>query len=376
MSEDPFAFITDNKSEPDPAPRETSSNSPLSPSQKKFIDDNYQILDLLALTRATFKDDALDGRTKEGKMVKAYVASLGKRVTTTERKRREKITLSDDDQEFILNHAGKMRPVEIAQELFDNSKLHQLSKEAMTVQRFIQEQSPDLLKGVDIFTEDEYLPPKNFNTAIKKINEACSENLDPAKMVTREKKCIEQLMRYLRAPRFVFTINNFASVLERQTFESEFIKTTWNKTDLTADEINLYINVINEYIIQNRILKILEKLNRALENQTDDDNESVKISMSLSDAIKGKNDEYHKSVQRQEGLVKQLEGERSKRINKLGGKNISIATLVEIFREEEERKNLLRIAEERKKLIQSEAKRLEGLDDTIARVFGIGIDEL
>lgn len=378
VMDNPFGALIDKEVQEEKKTQEWFNEPPkeLTDKQKLFVKENYKKLTLLELTRKAFNNKKLNGRTLQGKLVKAYVASFGGKTITATPSVRPDIVLNESQKRFVISNMDKMKPFEIAQEMFGITPLNPASKEALAVQNYIRQEAPDQLKGTDVFTSDEYTPPRTVSSVVKKINEACSENLDSSKMPTREKKCVEQLMRYLRSPRFIFTINNFSSVMERQTFEAEFIKTTWNKPDLTADEINLYINVINEYILQNRIMKILEKLNNALEGQTSNDSESVKISMSLSDAIKGKTDEYHKSVNRQEGLVKQLEGERSKRINRLGGKNISIATLVEIFREEEERKNLLRIAEERKKLIKSEAKKLEGLDETIARVFGMHMEEL
>lgn len=367
---DPF----DDLDRSQPSPSAFDAESGLSEQQKEYIRQNYSKFKLGDLTKKVWNDDTIDGRSKKGMMVKAYLSELNKPIQTTERKQR-KITLTTDQKQYILNHAHDMTPREIARIIFSNNALHQLSAEAAAVQEFIKEENPSAVFKNDMVNED-YQPPQTFNLTLEKVRNITGEKLDPKKIDIKIRKYIEQLMKYLRAPRFVSTMNTFSLVLERETFEQEFIKTTWNKPDLTADEINLYINVINEYIIQHRILNIVEKLNRQLETTADDENEGKKISMSLSDAIKGKNDEYDRSVKRQENLVSKLEGERSKRISQYREQNRSIAALVQIFKSEEERKNMLAIAEMRKKLLKKEIDKIEDADAFLARAFGISEDEI
>ena len=56
----------------------------LSTEQQKFIDENFsQMPDLIELTRATFLDDTLDGRTKEGRAVRKYLVDNNLEYKTT-----------------------------------------------------------------------------------------------------------------------------------------------------------------------------------------------------------------------------------------------------------------------------------------------------
>ena len=59
---------------------------------------------------------------------------------------------------------------------------------------------------------------------------------------------VESCIRFLGAPRFIQVINTYTSGSDRKLFEAEFIRTVWNKPDLTSDELNLYINVCMDYI--------------------------------------------------------------------------------------------------------------------------------
>ena len=54
----------------------------------------------------------------------------------------------------------------------------------------------------------------------------------------------------------------------------------------------------------------------------------------------------------------------------------SFLSIVQLFQAEEERKNMVRIAEMQKELIKEEAKRLEGMAAWKARVLGISIDDV
>ena len=54
----------------------------------------------------------------------------------------------------------------------------------------------------------------------------------------------------------------------------------------------------------------------------------------------------------------------------------SFLSIVQLFQEEEERKNMVRIAEMQKELIKEEAQRLEGMAAWKARVLGISVDDV
>ena len=63
----------------------------LTEQQKEFIDQNFnKITDLIELTRATFMNESLDGRTKEGRAVREYLASKGAQYNTREHKKVKK----------------------------------------------------------------------------------------------------------------------------------------------------------------------------------------------------------------------------------------------------------------------------------------------
>jgi|GEM_PF-711551 len=340
---------------------------------QEYLDKNWKKEDLMTMVRKIFRNEKLDGRCKEGRAVTKYLASKGFHYKTSKFKKRDEIVFTDDQVEFIINQAKlKSKPMSIARIVFGDNNLHQFSKESLAVQRVIRETNPSLLAS-DNITDEAYRPPKTFKQATQKINEVTHENLDPAKVNVRLKKGIEKLLEYVHSPRFIQTATNLQNMRERTIFEAEFVRATWDKPDLSTDEINLYINLINEYIIQDRIQCIVIKLNGILEETTDD--EDGKISMALSDSIKGKNEEYNQSVNRQNRLVTDLTGKRSARVNNRVSMNHSLVALVEAFQEKEERQNMIRLADLRRRANKTEVKEMENMDGFIVRIFGISEEE-
>ena len=60
-------------------------------------------------------------------------------------------------------------------------------------------------------------------------------------------------------------------------FEAEFVRATWDKPDLTSDEINLYINVCIDYIHLKNIQSAINKLNRMFDEAEDQQDLTVRL---------------------------------------------------------------------------------------------------
>ncbi len=346
----------------------------LSDDMRKFIDTNWKMMDLMEMTRHIFKDDNLKGSSKEGRLVRNYLIAKGYEYKTTKDKGKEEVVLTDENKEFVVKYASTMKPYEIARVIFQNDLLHQFSKEALSVQTYIKSISPTLIKKDDEYTDVEYVPPKTFKAAYKRIQELTGFTVEEEKLNVKMRKCIEKCLEFLQAPRFVQTVTNYQNISERTIFEAEYVRSIWDKPDLTTDEINLYISLMNEYVIQDRLHRIMGKLNLLLENVTADPD--GKISIALSDAIKGKSEELHRSLSRQQDFVKDLSGKRSDRQKQQTQRAKSLVSLVEAFRDEQERKNILRFANLRKQKVQDEMTRLETEEEWNARIFGITKEEI
>ena len=191
-------------------------------------------------------------------------------------------------------------------------------------------------------------------------------------MSRNQRTCCDRLRINLSNSRFVAIVNNYINSRDKGLFEQEFIRLTWDKPDLTPDELNLYMNVCKEIINLELITSHLQKLNDMFESADDQDEMSIR----LAEIIKAKSSEYHQCETRIENLTKKLQGDRGARLANKQRDTASFLSIVQLFQEEEERQNMVRIVEMQKQVIKKEAQKLEGMAAWKARVLGIGIEDV
>jgi len=340
----------------------------LSEEQSKFIDENFhRIPDLIELTRAVFKDGTIDGRSKEGRAVRKYLSDNDVKYKTTEKTKAKPIILNEEQKEFIIQYADDgMSSFQIAQILFRDREVKNLGMEQRTVHGYLKaakRQRREASREVS----STYSPPEDSQECLNLVNMYASQDLEIKELKALEKKSIESLYRFLRSPRFNQIISNYGKPDDQNLFEAEFIRATWNKPDLTADEVNLYINVCVDYINLKNIGAHIEKLNRMFE----DADEQQDMTVRLAELLKTKSEEYNQCEKRQESLIQRLAGDRAKRVAAKQNNNASILSLVESFQNEEERNLMVKMAEMQKKAIEEEASELESMQEWKSRVLGI-----
>ena len=345
----------------------------LTDEQKEYIKNNVaKVSNLNELTQKCFRDDDLDGRTKEGRAVRKYLIENNIDYKTTRRKPQDKIKLNDSQKDFIIQQAQEgLSSLEIAKLIFPKKQVKPLSNEQRTVLAHINEVNPDFVPSQDSAAVNDYVPPKSPSRVLKKINDSTGINLDEGKINRQKQICIEKLQINLSNSRFLKIINNYLNKQDRELFEQEFIRLSWDKPDLTADEINLYLNVCKEVINLEVVSAHLNKLNEMFDVADD----QTEMTVRLAEIIKAKSQEYHQCETRIENLTKKLQGDRAERMKKSQKDNASFLAIVQMFQEEEERKNMVRMAEMQKKLIKEEAERMEGMAEWKARILGISQDD-
>lgn len=345
------------------------SDDILSDEQKSFIDNNIsKITDLIEMTRAVFMDESLDGRTKEGRAVRSYLIKKGEQFSTTKSAPAKKVTLTEEHKEFIKEYSKDgTNAYQIAKIIFPEEDITPLSKQTTVIAGYIREEMPENITAEDSAKGLEYSPPASILSAVKKINKSIGAKLDIEKLTRAETVALEFLKNVLSSPRFLYQINSYSDIFDRNLFEAEFIRACWDKPDLTPDEINLYINVCMDYInlkqIEKQKLKLNEMFNNA-EEQTD-------LSIRLTEILKTKSEEYNQCVGRIDRVITKLQGDRSKRLNSKRQETANVLALVRLFQEEEEREVMVRMAEMQNKLVEKEAERIENMPSWKARVLGI-----
>jgi hypothetical protein len=345
----------------------------LSEEQKLAIRENYKSFpDLIELTRMVFGDESLDGRTKEGRAVRSFLVEENLEFKTTKKEKRGDIEFTEEQGEFILQYAKEgMSAYEISKILFPDVNVTNLSKEVMELAEYIKNLDPALLSPSENALNNTYFAPKAASRVIKKINDYCLEELSEKELNREEMDNIESTIKFLSAPRFIQVMNTYSAMDDRDLFEAEFVRSVWDKPDLTSDELNLYINVCMDYIHLKNISKAIDKLNRMFEECEDQRDMTVR----LAELLKTKSEEYNQCEKRQETLIARLNGDRKERVKNRHKDNASILSLVRVFQNESDRKRMVEMAEKQKLLIRDEADDLERMDIWKARVLGISKDE-
>ena len=345
----------------------------LSDEQKEWLRKEFvNTTDVNILTKKLFNDESLDARNKEGILVRDFLIQEGVEYKTRRKPKKEEIQFTEDQGAFICDQAEMgLSSLRIAELLFPDREIKNLGMEQRSVLKYLQEINPDIIPSQDSGALNSYIAPKSSSRIVKKINDATGLSLDDGKLNRQYQICVEKLGINLNNSRFLNIINNYLDQSDRELFEQEFVRLTWDKPDLTADEINLYLNVCKEIINLEVISKHLNKLNDMFDVADDQQEMSVR----LAEIIKAKSSEYHQCENRIENLTKKLQGDRAERMKRKTRENASILSIVHLFQEKEERDNMVRMAEMQKQLVKEEAENLENMDAWFARVVGIHKDD-
>ena len=289
----------------------------------------------------------------------------------------ERIELTDAQKEFIVNSLETMSPVEMARELFGNPSLTNLSIEARSVSEFIKTLgAAKTFSSADEVPTEEWKAPNTFERTLARINRYLKmAPLDKDKLTVKQNRDINSLMRYLNVFRLEKQIQTYQTKTDRELFESVFIRYTFDKSDLTEEEIDQYTILANEAVKERKIQARSETLEQLLDAQSGGGDEKTKIAMTLVEAIGKCQTEYSACIKRQQDLVNSLKEKRSDRISKSAKENASILNLIEIWRAERTRVDLIKLAQIRKDKVKEEIERLSSMDDVKCRILGISREE-
>lgn len=350
----------------------------LSESQKALILEKFQsgMQDMDVLTKLAWEDQTIDGRHAKGRAVKKFLVENELKYKTLHHERVDKVELTPEMGETILAEARKGKGhLEIAQIVFPDRQVKKLSREWRAVLNFITAHAPDMPRNVnDDPAVTKYVAPREPARVIKKINEATGLNLDSdiEKLSHKYRQLVEKLTINLADLRFKRICDSYASMKDRDLFEQQYISQTWDKPDLTKEEINMYMSVCKDIVTAEQLSGHINVLNGFFESMED----ASELTVRFSDTLKAKTDEYNQCQKRISDNVKKLQGDRSERLKGQKRDETSFITIVQMAQEEQERKNMVRLAELQRRAIEDEANRLESMDELMCRIFGVSKEEV
>lgn len=350
----------------------------LTTEQKQKVLEQFKITpDLNTITQIVFEDEALDGRSKPGRAIRAFLAEQGRQYNTTKSEKKKFVNFTDQQIQFMMGDRinSSMTALEIARLVLNDDEIKPLSAEHRAVQEFLYKNRNDIVDETELSPETKWHAPKSHLSAIRKINKWTGENIpeDLNNVPLKTRKCVESLLKYYKSYKLDAEINSYKTQGDRELFESEFVRSVWSKDDLTADELNQYMMVCSNYVRKSKIQKRLDQFNIMLDNE---DLSSQDLSMRLTEHLKATSDELDKCEKRIESLLNKLNGDRAKRLEKKGDSTINFLAIVEVFQNYEDRKRMAMMAEMQNKLVEDEIDHLETVDELKGRVFGISKYEI
>ena len=332
---------------------------------------------LLELVRLAFGKEDLDGRSKEGKAVKEFLASRQiKPKKGHEYQAKGLLDLTEEQKEYIRNNCFNMNALEISKILFKSESLTNLSQETRSVLNYVRT-LPGSFKystntNEEVATED-YKAPRTEDRMIAKINKYILEGVDKEKLNPKQKKEINSLISYMNTFRFTHQINLYEDQRDRDLFESSFVRYTYDKSDLTQEEVDQYIVLSTEVVISSNIQQTINVLQNQIDLAIQEDG---KIPMALVEASNTARKEYNDCVNRQQKLLNDLKIKRSEKLSKQVKENASILNLVEMWKQEESRQKLIQMAELRRSVIKKEIDRLASMDELKSKILGISEEDV
>jgi hypothetical protein len=332
---------------------------------------------LAELVKLAFNRDDLDGRSKEGKAVKQFLASRQiKPRKSHEYEAKGLLELNEEQKEYISNNCHTMTGLEMAKVLFKNDTLTNLSQETRSILEYMKN-IPTNIKFNNTENEniatDEYRPPRSEERMIAKINKYILDGIDKNKLTHKTKKEINSIIGYMNTFRFSHQINLYDDERDRELFESSFVRYTYDKSDLSQEEVDQYIVLSTEVVISSNIQQTINVLQNQIDMAIQEDG---KIPMALVEASNTARKEYNDCVNRQQKLLNDLKVKRSERLSKQVKETASIINLVQMWKEEESRQKLIKMAEMRKQVIEKEIDRLSSMDEIKCKILGISKYEI
>jgi len=365
----------------------------LSPEHCRFIDQNWDKLTLKVLTQKTFSNDFLNGHSAEAVVIRDYIANRfdgARALTEKESNKGKAIALNSDQKTFIENNIKRMKTEEMTIHLFPDKyktqKVQYTDDEYKAVHSWAAKIGAKNIDPNDTpVSENDYLPPKSLARAIPRINQYVTKNsteenkkfLDANNLKPEEKKNIEALIGYMNTHRFVMVMNEYKKKIDRDLAESSYIRWCYGKDDLLEEEVDRYISLVEEVVDSAKIRRTIERFDREVEELLDGNAEdSRKMSMTLVEMINAQRDKLKESKMRQEKLLTSLVQTRSDRMKNRREKTNSLINMVELWKNSENRKKMVALAEKKRLLLSAEVERLSSMDALKVEIYGLDPQDL
>lgn len=355
----------------------------LTKEQEDIVRNFWDKIALTELTQKVFNRTDIDGRSGQGRAIREWLSERNLAARTVNTPKGNPIVLTDDQKRFIENNVQNVKPLELSRTLFNNPRITPLNNEFEAVTDFIKTMGVIVQKPEAKFTDNDYVPAKSIARLIPRVNKYVTRDFaedkqffDSTKLKPEQEKALKSLLGYINVYRFNYEINKYNKEIDRDIFESSFIRYTYDKPDLQEEEVDQYIalcvEIVNAAQIQRHIGDLDKQYQDIISSQ---DNDAKKVSISFVELIDKARAKMKDSQDRIDKGFKSLTSTRSDRLKKKQQANASILNLVEAWRGEKKRKELIELAKYEKGKERKEVDRIESLDDVTAIIAGLSKEE-
>ena len=358
-----------------PAPTSERNEDPLTDAEKQAVLDawNSGIHDIMGIMHRIW-GRMYDGRSKKGRYVKQLLAENQKDGTVKgdEPKKMSLVALTDSNREFIIAHSNKLNSMEMARTIFNDDTLGPLTAEVRVVRQFLETIAP---KATALSDDDlgGYVPPRSEDQALARIAKYAHEPIVKDTMTPHQKEWVRRLICYMHTHRFVFEMANMTTPEERILFESSFVKYTYNKPDLTEEDIDLYITMCSNIVSTHRMKQELVQWSAMQDESMRTDS---KIPMAIVEITGKLRTDIDAMEKRQTTMVHDLTTKRSKRMDGASQNKNSILNLLANFQEHNKRKQIIELVEARRSRVKEEKNRLANMEEFRSEILGLKGEEI
>lgn len=361
----------------------------LTEEQKRCVDENFdKTPNMKDLARIVFKNPKINGNFREAHAIRDYVASEefqakkpGAKLKTTKYIKGEydKVELTPEHKLLIRNNLGKMSWGEMAKLIFNDPTLTPLNAESKAVYEYCMQIDPASIPDDEKLTEEEqYKAPTSIDRLVTRVNKYRFKfNGDKSKVLDRDDlrqgdmRNLQSLLGYMHTERFVQQCSKYTREADRNLFESSFVRFCYDKPDLLEEEVDNYVSLCSEIVTITQIERIIQLMDNQLEEALRGTGEEKKLTMTFNESINNQRDKLNQAKKTYQSLMDKLVGARSKRLEDKIQQNSSILNLVEAWKNESKRRELIALAEMEKKADEGEVERLNSLDSVVALIAGI-----
>ncbi len=335
------------------------------------------ILDLKKLSEYVWPGMGLDGRAYQPRAMKVFLAerNYAPIPAQTYQKKSEDplLQLKESEKEFITNHAPELKPMEIAKRLWGDLPLGDLRVKLCL--EYYKELPKELWNNKYLSTTKEYNGPKTATQVIARLRQYKLCDWEEDKISVHQKNCIKKLIEFSNLHRFETDMSCIKDQRERDLVECEFFRHVYDKPDLSNEDISIYINAVFT-ILDIKRLREDEASGREMIANSVDDEGKYRFNQPLVEYVNNISSQISARQAKLESSLNKLNGERSKRLENQGGKNISLASLVDVWKEKDKRDKVIALVEARQKKLEGELSELKSMSALKFEMWGANSSEI